>query len=192
MGSDPAITVEVTVSEELRRLLVALRGGKPLKDPATDPTADLEPEPGGHEPVLRAKSAEAPFWPEVKLRRDGQHPIIFRGLPVLTRSCKAQIPPGTAEQRLTVYLAEEELLYASLTFEPPQTACAHPSYRCQPIRDRSEFEAFLKAWHPELSFETVFATDAQQQQNLAAGQIAVRSAFNTMAADCLCKGVLHS
>jgi hypothetical protein len=178
--------VEVTVSEELRRLLAALLGGRRLDESTADPVPVVQ------EPAVQGNSSETPIWPEVKLRRDGQRPLFFRGLPVLTRSCKAQILPGTAEQHLTVYLAEDDLLYASLVFEPPQTACAHPSHRCQPIRDRSEFEMFLNDWHPELSFETVFVTNAGQQQNLAAGQAAVRSAFNSMAADCLCKGVLHS
>ena len=191
MGSDPAITVEVTVSEELTRLLARMRGDKPALPPADEaglaPVVTAEPSP-----TVEPARPESSYWPEVTLRRDGQRPIIFRGLPVMSRSCTAQVPPGAAEQRLTVYLTAENQLYASLVFEPPQDACAYPSHRCQPIRDRSEFELFLKDWLPELSFETVFATGAQNQQNLAAGQAAVRSAFNSMAADCLCTGVLHS
>lgn len=198
MGSDPVVTVEVTISEELRGLLAIMRGAKPPIDPLTDPDVDPQPDPLAKVPLtveaalVEAAPPKTASWPEVMLRRDGQRPILFRGLPVLTRSCTAPLLPGTAEQRLTVYLAEGDLLYASLVFEPPEDACAHASHRCQPIRDRGEFEVFLKDWLPELSFETVFATGSPHQQNLAAGQVAVRAAFNSMAADCLCKGVLHS
>lgn len=194
MGYDPVITVEITVSEELRGLVAIMRGAKP----PIDPRADLQPDPVVEIPLtvktatVETATPKTASWPEVMLRRDGQRPILFRGLPVFTRSCTAPLLTGTAEQRLTVYLAEGDLLYASLVFEPPADACAHPSHRCQPIHDPDEFEVFLKDWLPELSFESVYATGSPHQQYLAAGQVAVRAAFNSMAADCLCKGVLHS
>jgi hypothetical protein len=184
MGSDPAITVEVTISEELRGLLALMRDmPAPVALPPGQVVAPAMPDRLDASPVV---------WPEVRLRRDGQRPMLFRGLPVMSRLCTADLAAGTAEQRLTLYVAEGDLLYASLVFEPPETACARPSHRCQPIRDRDEFELFLKAWHPESHLETVFASGPQHQESLAAGQVAVRSSFITMAADCLSKGVLHS
>lgn len=195
MDSDRVVTVEVTVSEELRRLLARMRDDSSAMVPGSLVTSLVETAIA---PTAKLASRSEPakpdpsFWSEIILRRDGQRPIMFRGLPVLSRSCSARVAPGSAEQRLTVYLAEGDLLYASLVFEPPNDACAHPSHRCQPIRDKGEFELFLKDWRPELCFETVFASGAQNQQNLSAGQAAVRSAFNSMAADCLCTGVLHS
>jgi len=93
--------------------------------------------------------------------------------------------------RLAVYLADDDLLYASLVFDPPEAACARPAHHCQPIHDIADFELFLNGWQPELCLDAIFASDVRHRQNLAASQTAVRSAFKSMAADCLCKGVLQ-
>ena len=185
MGSDPAITVEVTISDELRRLLSVLAGGTGQRSP------EIVPEVVGQAVASDPVWTAAADWQEIRLRRDGQRPLTFRGLAVLTRSCLIRDPEGTAEQRLAIYLGQDGTLVASLIYEPPALASARPMHQCRPIEDSSDFELFLKGWHPEHSFETAFAADVHEQKNLAAGQIAARSAFNSLAAECLSKGLLH-
>lgn len=189
MGSDPPITVEITVSEEFRRLLNIMRGETIPSVPLIDPVKEL---PGHGDGATQNASQFASPWPMVTLRCDGQRPVRFRGVPILRQTCLTPLGRGAAEQQLSVYLAEGDLLYASLIFQPTQDACAHPSHHCAPIRNLQDFKAFLRGWHPEHSLETVFFQGAQNQKDHAAGLVAVRSSFNSMAADCICKGVLHS
>ena len=181
MRSDIAINVEVTISGELRGLLAAAWGVVAERDLIAQ--ADPRSVPAG--PLQ-----EPPDWQDITLRRDGQRPLVFRGLTIVIRHCISDDLPGRGEQTLSLYLAEDRTLYAALAFMPPPTAAARPAHRCQLIRDLGEFEAFLNSWHPEMCFETHRVPASHQHP--AAGPLAVRSAFNSMAADCLCKGVLQA
>ena len=180
MGTEIAINVNVTISDELRSLLAAGRGIVAEPDAIAPPL-----------PLVPAEPVPAPVnWQDIILRRDGQRPLAFRGLPIVTRHCASDDLPGRAEQTLSLYVAEDRTVYAALAFQPPHTAPARPLHRCQIIRDQDEFEAFLNSWHPELCFEA--ARVPTLHQHPAAGPLAVRSAFNSMAADCLCKGMLQA
>jgi hypothetical protein len=176
MGSDIAINVEVTISDELRRLLAESWGEAPEPEPIITP-----------DPPIDAPSIAAD-WQDILLRRDGQRPLAIRGLAIMTRRSLIEDPYGAAEQSLSLYLTEDRSVVAALAFEPAQTAPARPAHRCQTIRDQGDLEVFLKEWAPELCFEA--PRDQTHHQYPAAGLLAVRSAFNSMAADCLSKGML--
>ena len=181
MVPEPVINVEVTVSDELRHLLACGAGCKRVPVHALDP--DVIPS------QLEPDALLAMEWPHLVLRRDGQRPLVFRGLPFMTRRCTLDAAPWSGEHSLTFYLAEDKTLYASLTFEPPQTASARPTYHCQSILDQSDFARFVRQWFSEMSVGAGVAPDSHY--HLAAEEIAVRSEFNFFAADCLCKGVLQ-
>jgi len=185
MIAEPVITVEVTITDELRRLWALRVGGAGLSVRQADPAQmPAEPELTPQAPDLSA----VVVWQQIVLRRDGERPLVFRGLPILTRRCVSDKVAGSGEQTLAFYLAEDRTIYASLIFEPPETTPARPAHQCQPIRDQSDLVSFVRGWYPEMSFEAGIAWECHQ--HLAAAKSAVRSAFNSMAADCLCKGVL--
>ena len=178
MAGDPVINVDVMISDELRRLLAFGAGGARVS--TVQPAATQAPQQPAPE------VPDTVNWDQIVLRRDGQRPLVFRGLPVLTRNCISA--RGGGEQTLALYLADDRTVYASLTFAPPQTAPARPAHHCQSIQTQSEFVRFVNGWCPEMSFEAGAAPDSHQ--HLAADKSAVRSAFNAMAADCLSKGVV--
>lgn len=181
MVAEPVINVEVTVAEELRRLLAFGAGGVWCSDHAPSPAVSPQ-EPAPSAPVSLD-------WPQIVLRRDGQRPLVFRGLPVMIRRCTPDTVVGAGDQTLAFYMAEDRTIYASLTFEPPETAPARPTYHCQKIRSQSDLASFVQGWFPEMSSGAGVAPNSQQ--HLSAGKSAVRSALNFFAADCLSKGALQ-
>jgi hypothetical protein len=175
MASDIQIDVTVHISDALKDMF----GYR--TDPVTVP--DAIPAPRGAQ-----RTAD---WQLVSLRRDGQRPLVFVGLPLLDRRCVTDSPAPRCEQALTFYMAQDGTLYARLAFEPSESCPAWPSYRGEPIHDPGDLAALLRKWQPEQCFDkALYDTDTPLTQG-SAGPVAARSAFNSMAADCLTLAVLQ-
>jgi len=180
MASDIAINVEVRISDELKSLFgFATDQGQTSQGQVSD---DMPPV---------AQALEPPCWQSFCIRRDGQLPLVFLGLPLLERRCVVDAAAFRTEQMLTLYLSEDGTVYAGLAFEPSETCPARPSYRCQAIHEPADLAHLLREWRPEQWFETAHRNGKRTQHDPWAGLLAARSAFDCIAADCFNPAILQ-
>lgn len=175
MASDIKIDVTVHVSEMLKAMFGCCN--VPEEQPVS-PKNEATPD------VLAD-------WQTLLLRQDGERPMSFVGMALLQRHCVLEDIPGRIVQTLTIYLAQDRTVIASLTLVPSETCAAWPSFRCQAINSPVDLARFLEAWQPEQCFWQSTSTKASSNSPLVVGPDTARSTFNSMTADCLSPAVLQ-
>lgn len=191
MGTDTQVNVDVTISDELRRLL---RGESPPADVAPPACRTDQPEMTKdhlEEPPEPEVQPQTQVWRDIMLRRDGDRPLKFKGLRLFEWVGMPEGHRSYAQQTLTLYLGSDKTVYACLVLEPDADAPARPAHQCRPIEDVSAFEAFLNTWQPEACFEPVFGQNPQHLSRHMTIVSAVRSVYETMIAGCLSKRLLQ-
>lgn len=166
---DPSI--EITVTNGLRHLLAhsgyVRRSGRNTRHPKVD-TPRPAPIPGNH------------AWRAISLRRDGTRPIRFQGARLLKLVGDVETPLGTARQRLALFIARDQGLFASLVVHPPNGASGRPTYDAAAISDPAAMLVFLRAYQPRRCFHPVASKGAAHASGYDQALLEMEMAFTAM------------
>lgn len=158
----PAVTVEVTISPELRHLRAAR---------ARVPSPSL-PEPARDQTDVREGLPPSMPSSRIALRRDGAKPVHLRGMPVF--DVKDRWPddtPGFVHQ-FTLFLDDTGGFHVAARLDPDEGQRLRPSYRCVPLENGLELQIWLERWlrdvlGPALAEHTPYRRRAADQVSAA-------------------------
>ena len=131
---DQTLDIEVTISQELRDLLTGR-----MRSEAPEITRPVTVVPEAIVPVSE------PGWQKIRLRRDGQRPLQFDGLPVVRFSGPLTLGEWDCEQDVALYLDRHGDAYLALALHMPETAPVRPVHQTRRM-DPANAESWLRDW----------------------------------------------
>lgn len=163
------LDIDVRISDELRALMAARR---PVRAPEARPDPVAPP---------------APLWPVRHLRQDGARPLSFRGNLIWERR---QVVEGAVTLGLALHLVETGGLALALSAEPDAGQAGRPRHRAGFVQGPEDLGPALSDFRPQACLEPLYLTDPAARDRLHALQVAIGTAFTSMAAECLAEGIL--
>lgn len=138
------VDIRIAVSPEMREL-VARR-----KEDGINGALSRDEETNLISKSMNAGTSSTITWQEVKLQRDGQRPIMFHGVEIITLFNVISVPHSLFEQEAKLYLSSEDSIYISLYLSPCNDVPCRAWYRASRV-DNVPVCSLLAVWTKELS-----------------------------------------
>lgn len=122
-----------------------------------------------------------PGWTRLRLRRDGQRPLIFQGMLIMEMNCRSQ-PDDLMS--VALYTDDAGSLFAAASCHPGLHVAALPVHRSRKVSSAGDYADFLAECRPAACLCPHPARQTEETPPIHDIVLAMQSAFDRMIQDC--------
>lgn len=144
-----SINIDVTITQELRDLYLNSHLMPVVEESLAEAHVQQAPAP---------PEQAHPDWTPVKLRRDGERPLQFSGLEIVSFSGPLTYGDWDCDQHVSLFLSENKTLYLALALRLPENASSRSLHCCLELA-YNPGPRFLDSWFEQIRVHVVGALE---------------------------------